>query len=163
MIVGTKNELLNFPETKRKTDFFCSDKEIIYNPFIEVDRFDVKKNAGKQFLIIYDDLITQVHKSPIISDIFMKGRHLSLSIILVMQAFFPSGSGSLYPQIKTNSSILIFTKIKSLSEIGLISRRLEYDKPSQVFFCNLYKDQVQNKKCGYLTVSSNQVTKSYGM
>ena len=150
MICGTKNHLLYFPETKSKSEFFCSDKQIIYNPFLEVDQFDVKNNLGKQFLIIYDDLMNDVHRSPIISDLFTKGRHLSISIILSMQTYCPSGGTSLYPQIKNNSTIQIFTKLRSLAEIGLISRRLEYDKASRDFFCNLFREKVTNVKYGYI-------------
>ena len=154
MVVGSKNELLNFPETRHKTEYYTTNRnDHIYNPFLEVDHFDVKKNKDKQFLIIYDDLLTEVHKSPIISDIFMKGRHLNISCILLMQTYFPSTNGkSLYPQIKNNSTIQIFLKLRSVSEIKLISRRLEHDKVSQNFFCNLYKQVVQNVKYGYLVV-----------
>lgn len=150
MVVGTKNDLMNFQETKGKTEFFYSDKEILYNPFLEIDQYDVKKNPGKQFLIIYDDLINEVHKSPIISDLFLKGRHLSISSILLMQTYFPGGSKSLYPQIKNNSTIQIFTKLRNLSEIGLIARRLEYTKTSIDFFSNIYREKVTNKRYGYL-------------
>ena len=80
-----------------------------------------------------------VYKSPVVSMIFSKGRHLGISAIVIFQSYFPSGSGkNIFPQIRNNSTIQVFTKCRSLGEIGLISSRLEYDKKSRDFFMQLF-------------------------
>lgn len=153
VICGNRNKLLDFPETACKTSLYKSDGEPIYNPFTELNSYEVKLNKKRQFLLILDDLMEIVYQSPIVSKIFSAGRHYQISCIILCQSFFPSGKGTnIYPQIKNNSSIFIFTKLRSKNQIGNISRHLEEDKISQKFFVELYRKNVQNKKYGYITI-----------
>ena len=153
VICGNRNRLLEFPETICKTSLHKSDSDPIFNPFTELDRYEVKKNKNKQFLLILDDLMEVIYQSPIVSKIFSAGRHFQISCIILCQSFFPSGSGkNIYPQIKNNSSIFIFTKLRSKNQIANISRHLEDDKKSQKLFVELYKKNVQARKYGYLVV-----------
>ena len=153
VICGNRNRLLDFPETASITSHYKSDSDPIFNPFTEVDSYQVKLNKGKQFLIILDDLMEHIYQSPIVSKIFSAGRHLQVSCLILCQSFYPSGSGkTLYPQIKNNSSIFIFTKLRSKNQIANISRHLEEDKKTQKFFVELYKKNVLAKKYGYLAV-----------
>ena len=153
VICGNRNRLLEFSETACKTIHYKSDSDPIFNPFTEVDSYQVKLNKGKQLLIILDDLMEHIYQSSIVSKIFSAGRHIQVSCLILCQSFFPSGSGkSLYPQIKNNSSVFIFTKLRSKNQIANISRHLEDDKKSQKFFVELYKQQVQSRKYGYLAV-----------
>ena len=153
VICGNRNRLLDFPETASKSTLYKSDSEPIYNPFTEVDSYEVKLNKKKQFLLILDDLMEVVYQSSIVSKIFSAGRHFQISCIILCQSFFPSGSGkNIYPQIKNNSSIFIFNKLRSKNQIANISRHLEEDKKSQKLFVELYKKNVQAKKYGYLAV-----------
>ena len=153
VICGNRNRLLDFPETACKTSLHKSDGDPIYNPFTEINSYELKLNKKKQFLLILDDLMEVVYQSAIVSKIFSAGRHFQISCIILCQSFFPSGSGrNIYPQIKNNSSIFIFTKLRSKNQIGNISRHLEDDRKSQKFFVELYKKIVQAKKYGYLAV-----------
>ena len=153
VICGNRNRLLDFPESACKTTLYKSDSEPIYNPFTELDSYEVKLNKKKQFLLVLDDLMEVVYQSPIVSKIFSAGRHFQISCIILCQSFFPSGSGkNIYPQIKNNSSIFIFCKLRSKNQIANISRHLEDDKKTQKFFVELYKKNVQAKKYGYLAV-----------
>lgn len=156
ILCGNKNDLLTLPETRAKTEMYQSDSqgEEIFNPFQHMDPYDMKKNdTGRQLLLVYDDLMETVYKSPIISQIFSKGRHLGLSVILILQTYYPTGSGtSLMPQIKNNATIQIFTKCRSQSEIGSIASRLEYGKHDREFFVNLFKKLVLDKRYGYVAV-----------
>ena len=153
VICGNRNRLLDFPETTCKTSLYKSDSDPIYNPFTKLDAYELKLNKKKQFLLIIDDLMEVIYQSPIVSKIFSAGRHYQISCIILCQSFFPSGSGkNIYPQIKNNSSIFIFTKLRSKNQIGNISRHLEEGKKSQHFFVELYKKNVQAKKYGYLTI-----------
>ena len=153
IICGNKNKLLEFNETREKTSLFSSDTDIIYNPFLEIGQYEVKKYPNQQFLIIIDDLMDSVFKSTIVSDIFSKGRHINVSCIILNQSFCPNGTGTnLYPQIKNNATIHVFTKCRAANEVRLIASRLEFDKKSQDTFTNLYKKYVLEKKYGYIFV-----------
>ena len=158
VLCGNKNRLLDFSETKHMTEYYGGDNDDcgIYNPFREMDTYDLKKNRSdnnKTLLVIYDDLMETVYKSPTISKLFSKGRHYGISAIVLLQGYFPTGSGTnLWPQIRNNSTIQIFTKARSHSEIGNIAGRLEYGKKHKDFFVSLYKKLVQDKRFGYLAV-----------
>lgn len=154
VVSGPKNRLFDFEETKGKTELFNTENDCLYNPLTDIDSFDLKKYGDLQCLAIYDDLMSLCHTSDVISNLFSKGRHMNVSVVLLMQSYTPQSSSkrSVYPQIKNNSSIQIFTKMRSQGEIGLIGRRLEYDKTSQLFFSQLIKEQVQQVRYGYLAV-----------
>ena len=94
-----------------------------------------------------------LYRSPVVSKLYSKGRHLSISVISIMQSYFPTGKGqNLFPQIKNNSTIQIFTKARSQGEIGLIASRLECGKLARDVFINIFKKIVQDKRYGYLAV-----------
>ena len=154
IVSGPKNRLFEFEETKKKTELYSTDGSNLYNPLLDIDSFDVKKHGDLQCLAIYDDMMSECHSSDVISNVFSKGRHLNISICLLMQSYTPQSSSkkSVYPQIKNNSTIQIFTKMRSQGEINLIARRLEYDKPSQMFFSNIIREQVQKVMYGYIAV-----------
>ena len=102
-------------------------------------------------MIILDDLQEVVYRSPVVSQIFSKGRHVNVSCLLLLQTYFPTGSGkNLLPQIKNNSTIQIFTRTKSHREIALIADRLEHIKKSKELFIALFRKVVQHKRFGYL-------------
>lgn len=158
VICGNRNKLLEFPETRDICEYYTGDGgDGIFDPFKEMDVYDLKKRKeqdNKQLLLLLDDLMEVVYKSPVVSRIFSKGRHLAISCIVLVQAYFPTGGSgkSLFPQIRNNSTIQIFTKSRSHAEIGNIASRLEYGKKSREFFVNLYKKLVQEKRYGYLMV-----------
>ena len=94
IISGSKNKLLTFPETKLKTTFFQghssgSDEEDIFNPFLNYDEINHGNKESLQILLIYDDLMETILKSPIISKLFSQGRHFNLSSIVLIQTYFP--------------------------------------------------------------------------
>ena len=147
VLSGTPNKLLEFEETKGKTILHNDDENPIYDPLKNHDEIDIRNHPNQGILVIYDDLMRQCHASSIISDVFSKGRHKSVSIILVMQSYFPaSGDKSYYPSIKNNTNVQIFFKMRNMGELSLIARRVEYDKSGQAFFINIMKNEVQKKK-----------------
>ena len=158
ILSGVKNELLSYPETKNKTVFHpdTGDEESIFNPFPVIEELQEGNSHNKQILCIYDDLLEHVFKSPIISKLFSKGRHDFLSVIIVMQSYFPKYSGiNLSTQIKNNSSIQIFTRSASMSEVTAIASRLEFGTKYKTFFLSLYKKLIQSRRYGYLVVFLN--------
>ena len=140
ILSGAKNELLSYPETKNKTVFHpdTGDEESIFNPFPLLDELQEGNIHNKQILCIYDDLLEYVFKSPIISKLFSKGRHNSLSVIIVMQSYFPKYSGiNLSTQIKNNSSIQIFIRSALMREVSAIATRLKFGTKNNTFFVTL--------------------------
>ena len=49
VICGNRNRLLEFPETKDISELYVSDNNdnLIYNPFCEMDAYDLKKKGEK--------------------------------------------------------------------------------------------------------------------
>ena len=157
VVNGPKNKLFDFEETKDKTFHYENEHERLYNPMKEVDEIDMKKHGDKTLLCIYDDMLEHVHSSEIIANIFCRGRHKNISIFIIMQSYFPTGgSKTLYPMIKNNSSVQIFCKMRNIGELNLIARRIEYDRSSQQFLLNLFKEEVQHKRYGYIFVFQDE-------
>ena len=79
--------------------------------------------------------MTESCNSSLVSNIFSKGRHLNISVILVLQSYFPQSIGrSLVPQIKNNSNVQILFKLRNKSEMKIIAKKLESTKAGQTFF-----------------------------
>ena len=157
IICGTKNKLLDFKETAPITQHYTprskSREDQIYDPFPDVEDLNENNIHSKQILLIYDDLLDIVYKSNTIANIFVKGRHHNLSIILILQSFFPKGSGlNLTTLFKSNATHYIFTRNASLGEMRCIATFIEYDKECKKFFLDLYKKIVLGVRHGYICV-----------
>ena len=149
VVCGAKNELLNYPETKDKSFFHRpkTEDDLIYDPFSEIEELNQGNCEGKQILCIYDDLLEYVFKSHIVSKLFSRGRHENLSCVVILQSYFPKYKGvNLSTQIKNNSTIQIFTRSSSMSEVYAIASRLEFDKKHKTLFLSLYKKTCPDKK-----------------
>ena len=148
IICGTPNDLLKYPETRGKTELHSG----IYDPFNEIADADECED-GRQILIVYDDLMSEAYNSQIVNNLFSKGRHYNISTVLVLQSYFPSGSGrSILPMVKNNASLQIFFRLRNQAEMSLVAKKLEFDKKSQQFFLDLIQREVCGKKYGYLAV-----------
>ena len=146
IICGTPNDLLKYPETRGKTELHSG----IYDPFNEIAD---ECEDGRQILIVYDDLMSEAYNSQIVNNLFSKGRHYNISTVLVLQSYFPSGSGrSILPMVKNNASLQIFFRLRNQAEMSLVAKKLEFDKKSQQFFLDLIQREVCGKKYGYLAV-----------
>ena len=153
VISGEPNQLLHYPETKHITSHYKNENNPIYDPFVDFDPIEMKKHGDKQILTIYDDLLEFAVNSLTISNQFSRGRHKRISTILVLQNYFPNvSSKSFMPMLRNNSTIQIFCKMRSVSEIMMISRAIEFDKKTQQFFIDLIKNVVQNTKYAYIAV-----------
>ena len=146
ILCGTPNDLLKYPQTKGKTVTYDG----IYDPFNEAAE---ESHDDRQILVIYDDLMSEAYNSQIISSLFSKGRHYKISTILVLQSYFPSGSGrSVLPMVKNNANLQIFFMLRNTAEMSLVSKKLEFNTKSQQFFLDLIQREVYGKKHGYVTV-----------
>ena len=148
ILCGTPNDLLEYPQTKGKT----VRHEGIYDPFEEAAE-DLQEDDDRQILVVYDDLMSEAYNSQIISRLFSRGRHYRISTVLVLQSYFPSGSGrSVLPMVKNNASIQIFFKLRNQAEMSMVARKLEFDKRNIQFFSDLIQREVYGKKYGYVAV-----------
>ena len=149
VICGAKNNLLSHPKTKNKTIFYENDDNPIYDPFEANDHH----TGGGQTLLILDDLMSEVYNSQLVSKIFSKGRHLNLSVIVILQSYYPQGSSkSLVPMLKNNASIQIFFKLRNRGEMKLIAKKFEHGKKNQDFFYAIVEKEIYQKRYGYLVV-----------
>ena len=148
IICGTPNDLLKYPETRGKTELYSD----IYDPFNEVAE-ECEDDDDRQLLIIYDDLMSEACNSQTVNKLFSKGRHYKISTVLVLQSYFPSGTGrSILPMVKNNASLQIFFRLRNQAEMSLVAKKLEFDKKSQQFFLDLIQREVCGKKYGYVAV-----------
>ena len=146
ILCGTPNDLLEYPQTKGKT----VRHEGIYDPFEEAAE-DLQDD--RQILVVYDDLMSEAYNSQIINNLFSRGRHYKISTVLVLQSYFPSGSGrSILPMVKNNASIQIFFRLRNQAEMSMVARKLEFDKRNIQFFSDLIQREVYGKKYGYVAV-----------
>ena len=148
ILCGTPNDLLEYPQTKGKT----VRHEGIYDPFEEAAE-DLQEDDDRQILVVYDDLMSEAYNSQIISRLFSRGRHYRISTVLVLQSYFPSGSGrSVLPMVKNNASHQIFFKLRNQAEMCMVAKKLEFDKRKVQFFTDLIQREVYGKKYGYVAV-----------
>ena len=148
IICGTPNDLLKYPETKAKTELHNG----IYDPFHEAAEA-AGDDDDRQILIVYDDLMSEAYNSQVVNNLFSRGRHYNISTVLILQSYFPTGSGrSILPMVKNNASLQVFFRLRNQAEMSLVAKKLEFDKKSQQFFLDLIQREVCGKKYGYVAV-----------
>ena len=145
--------------TQLKKHFFYENEDNpIYDPFPQLD----DSTDPRQTLLVLDDLMSEVVSSQLVSRIFSKGRHLSLSVIVILQSYYPQGSSkSIIPMVKNNSSIQLFFKLRNRSEMKLISKKIEFTKKNQHFFDSVVEQEIYQKRFGYLAVFMDEPIAKY--
>ena len=136
ILCGTPNDLLKYPQTKGKTERHDG----IYDPFNEAA--DESHDDDRQILVVYDDLMSEAYNSQMINNLFSRGRHYKISTVLVLQSYFPSGSGrSILPMVKNNASLQIFFRLRNQAEMSLVAKKLESDKKINSSFQTLFREK----------------------
>ena len=106
--------------------------------------------------------MSEVYHSQLVSKIFSKGRHLNLSVIVILQSYYPQGSSkSLVPMLKNNASIQIFFKLRNRGEMKLIAKKFEHGKKNQDFFDAIVEKEIYQKRYGYLVVYLDEPLAKY--
>ena len=158
IICGAKNELLTHPDTAKKTFFYENEDNPIYDPFPQLD----DSTDPRQTLLVLDDLMSEVVSSQLVSKIFSKGRHLSLSVIVILQSYYPQGSSkSIIPMVKNNASVQLFFKLRNRSEMKLVSKKIEFTKKNQLHFDSVVEQEIYQKRFGYLAVFMDEPIAKY--
>ena len=148
IICGSPNHLLEYPQTRMKTILYENETNPIFDPFSTDLNID---NDDRQTLLIIDDLMTEIISSALVNKIYLRGRHLNLSVVMLLQSYHPQGCGrSILPSVKNNADIQIFFKLRNRAEMSSIGRKMETSKKDIDFFNNLVEQEVYNKKHGYI-------------
>ena len=118
-------------------------KDII-DPEGEVD-FLQKKNKG--LLVVYDDNFLQATNDETVANVFIKGRHLGISAILISQNLFMQGKYA--RSISLNCTHFILLKQRDLGQIETLGRQL-YGRERAKVLLSAYKRAVVEKPYGYI-------------
>ena len=79
-------------------------------------------NASKQTLIIFDDMVSDIKKHPIISEYFIRGRKRGASIMFLSQSYYNSPK-----MIRQNINYLVVLKLGGTRDINSILRECSVD------------------------------------
>ena len=112
-----------------------------FNPFEEF----LKGNT----LLIFDDIIYNKKLLTLAGEVFIRGRHLNISAILVTQNIFLSDKN--FRQISLNTTHVVLFKHRDLKQIICFARSFLADDKVKSFE-GLYKKVVAKKKHHYLLV-----------
>jgi hypothetical protein len=135
-----------FP-VKSQLDQKLSIMKTIYDPFSD-DIHPLSETQGNT-LIIYDDLQFEALRSPVVSNVFTKGRHLKLSVCLILQNILASGSRS--RDISLNATHFILLKMRDRYQIQCLARQIFGTDKSKTF-AEMYDKYVTKKRFGHLLV-----------
>ena len=148
IVSGTfKSDLEKYPETSCKLQV-C--REGIYNPFTHFEIADKVPLQKRHVLLLYDDAMDVFLNSKIGADIFFKGRHWGLSVIVTLQNFYQKGSYS--QTIRGQCTHLTLFKIRNLQQILTLGRNIEGTKNRVDKFIEIYDKYVKKKPFGYVSI-----------
>lgn len=123
------------------------DKVIISKDIIDPEQEIDPSQKNKAMLVVYDDNFLRAANDESVANVFIKGRHLGLSSILITQNLFMQGKHA--RSISLNCNHFILHKQRDLSQIELLGRQL-YGRDKAKTFLNIYKRAVAEKPYGYL-------------
>ena len=140
LICGTlTHPIQDIPELRGKVKV---SKEII-DPEPEVDLF--QKNKG--FLVVYDDNFLSAANDETVANVFIKGRHLGISAILISQNLFMQGKYA--RSISLNCTHFLLLKQRDLGQIEVLGRQL-YGRDKAKVFLKAYRHAIEGKPYGYI-------------
>jgi hypothetical protein len=96
-------------------------------------------NACKQTLIIFDDMVTDIKKHPIISEYFIRGRKKSCSIMFLSQSFYNT------PKIiRQNVNYVVILKLGGTRDINSLLREVSIGLTKEQLL-EMYKEATKIK------------------
>ena len=96
-------------------------------------------NACKQTLIIFDDMVTDIKKHPIISEYFIRGRKKGASIMFLSQSFYNTQK-----IIRQNENYVVILKLGGRRDINSLLREVS-TKLTKEQLLNMYKEATKIK------------------
>ena len=110
---------------------------------------EYNRNKKRKILILFDDMIADMLSNkkldPIITELFIRGRKLNISLVFITQSYF-----AVPKNIRVNS-MHYFVKIPSKTELQQIAFNPSSDIDFQDFM-NLYKNVPQNRILFWLLI-----------
>lgn len=104
-------------------------------------------NPHAQTLLILDDNFLSSANSQAVANSFIKGRHLSLSVIFIAQSLFFPGKYS--RTIALNASHYILMKSRDIYQVQCLGRQI-FGREDSKKFAEVYKNTVLKREHGYL-------------
>ena len=96
-------------------------------------------NACKQTLIIFDDMVTDIKKHPIISEYFIRGRKKGASIMFLSQSFYNT------PKIiRQNVNYVVILKLGGKRDINSLLREVSIGLTKEQLL-EMYKEATKEK------------------
>ena len=96
-------------------------------------------NACKQTLIIFDDMVTDIKKHPIISEYFIRGRKKGASIMFLSQSFYNT------PKIiRQNVNYVVILKLGETRDINSLLREVSIGLTKEQLL-DMYKEATKIK------------------
>ena len=117
----------------------------IYDPFS--DNIHINKDTLVNTLLIYDDVQYEAMRSQVISSVFTKGRHLKLSVCLILQNILASGCRS--RDISLNASHFILLKMRDKNQVQCLARQI-FGAEKAKAFGEVYDRYVTTKPYGHI-------------
>ena len=140
LICGTAHHpIQDLPELRNKV---IVSKDIV-DPEAEIDV--LQKDKG--MLVVYDDIFLRACNDERVANVFIKGRHLGISAILISQNLFMQGKYA--RSISLNCTHFILLKQRDLGQIETLGRQL-YGRERAKVFLRAYRHSVTEKPYGYI-------------
>ena len=102
----------------------------------------MKVRPSENTLLILDDCMTQVKDSILLEQLFTRGRHENISVILVLQSMFYKGS--VLKTVRDNATYMAITNhIQDQTRLYTFSSQLELKNSS--YFIDSYEDAMKTR------------------
>ena len=115
-----------------------------------------KTKENDRVLFVLDDCYREALASDLVCNLFTRGRHLGVSIVLIVQNIF--GKGKFARDITLNCSHIILLKQRDLSQISVIARQCFGPQRARQFL-EVYKEVVADYPFGYLLLDLSAHTR----
>ncbi|KAG0712166.1 hypothetical protein GWK47_019074 [Chionoecetes opilio] len=125
---GHHHPIQDIPDLRDKVTV---SKEIV-DPETVIDPLQKKKGL----LIVYDDNLLRAVNDETVANVFIKGRHLGISAIMISQNLFMQGRYA--RSISLNCTHFLLLKQRDLGQIGTLGRQL-YGREKSKVFLSAYK------------------------
>ena len=137
----------DIPALRNKVFF---SKELI-DPEQEIDVLpnnnNNNNNNNKGLLVVYDDNFLRAANDETVANVFIRGRHLRISAILIVQNLFFNAKHM--RTVSLNCNYFLLLKQRDLGQIETLGRQL-YGREKSKLFLNAYKRAVTTRPYGYL-------------
>ena len=113
---------------------YSNDMQDVYE---NIDNYNLRKK--RKVLIVFDDMVADMINNnklnPIVTELFIRGRKLNISIVFITQSYF-----KVPKDVRLNSTHLFFMKIPNKRELQQIALNHSSDIDFKYFIKNTLKN-----------------------